>query len=258
MYRSYTAADYKKHLGLPDDYRVDGFFTYGTWNRTKQTAILNQVIGRMDKKVETCELTSFLSRMVELRIDGKVIWFDVSYGGAMLSEFIHLACLFGSKQNILLGSCGGLSADVTMGDFIVPDWSYGSESSTRMYQKTIVDYKFHSDSTSNQAIIQKLPSSHKFWTGPTMTCQAMMAETWEDVQEWSDAGYLGVEMEAATVFAVSNHFGVPSSALLMMTDNLIKEETVFSENYQEFNTKIRDTLLKLQYRIALEVLLEEA
>ena len=64
-----------------------------------------------------------------------------------------------------------------------------------------------------------------------MTCQAMLAETEADVKVWSEQGYYGVEMEASTLFAVSNHFGVPSAAILRVGDNLIENETVHSESF---------------------------
>ena len=59
-----------------------------------------------------------------------------------------------------------------------------------------------------------------------------MAETFEDVKNWSKEGFLGVEMEASTIFAVSKHFNVASTALLIVGDNLIKGETVASESYK--------------------------
>jgi purine-nucleoside phosphorylase len=60
----------------------------------------------------------------------------------------------------------------------------------------------------------------------------MAGETWEDVLNWSKQGYFGVEMEASTVFAVSNHFNVPSAAILRIGDNLIEKETVMDINYE--------------------------
>ncbi len=51
--------------------------------------------------------------------------------------------------------------------------------------------------------------------------------------KWADEGYDGVEMEASTVFAVSNHFKVPSVAILMIADNLIEKETVLSANFEK-------------------------
>jgi uridine phosphorylase len=82
----------------------------------------------------------------------------------------------------------------------------------------------------------------------------MLAETWEDVVRWSNQGYVGVEMEAATVFAASKHFGVPAAAILRIGDNLIEEQTVMDVNYE--NTKdLRRQISQDSFDIVVEELL---
>ena len=61
-------------------------------------------------------------------------------------------------------------------------------------------------------------------------------------------------MEAATVFAVAKHFGVPSAAVLVVGDNLPKGETVGSESYER-NKPRKEEVRAEQYRVALEELL---
>ncbi len=119
-----------------------------------------------------------------------------------------------------IGSCGGLFAKADTPEIIVPTYAYTGESTTRMYEPN--DNNQHSfDEELNERLIKRLEDKHKVWHGPTITCQAMMAETWEDIQQWSNDGYYGVEMESATVFAVSNHFKRSSVALLVIGDNLV-------------------------------------
>ena len=90
--------------------------------------------------------------------------------------------------------------------------------------------------------------------GKTTTCQAMLAETLEDIQNWSKEGCLAVEMEASTVLTVSNYFQVPASCLLCVTDNLVKKETVISSNYNFFKAK-RAKSVAIQFRVAVSELL---
>jgi uridine phosphorylase len=47
-----------------------------------------------------------------------------------------------------------------------------------------------------------------------MTVQAMLAETAEDVDEWSSQGYIGVDMESATTFAVAAILKCPQRCCL--------------------------------------------
>ncbi len=253
MYKTFTAEEYKKHLGLPEDYKVDGMLCYGTWDKDRHIQIFKEVAEQSGKKFDYGDLPSFLGKMLEFNIEGKHYWFDVSYGGALLSEFLHLACLFGSKKNLLLGSCGGLAPEMGSLDLIIPTYSWGNESPTRMYNPIASDNKHYSDVELSANLKKRLDQKNKVWEGGTTTCQAMMAETLEDVQNWSKEGFLGVEMEAATVFAVSKHFNVPSAALLVVGDNLIQGETVGSESY--IANKPKKALIKAeQFRVALEEL----
>jgi nucleoside phosphorylase len=254
MYKSFSADEYRKFLGLPENYHVDGMLCYGSWDKEKQMSILREVIGALGQSFSFGRLPNFLQKVAELSVGGKKFWFDVSYGGALLSEYLHLASLFGSQKNILLGTCGGLSPKISSLDIIIPTLSYGNESATRMYNPQVKDNKHFSDPALSAALNKRVGSLYKTWQGETTTCQAMLAETLEDVQRWSKEGFLGVEMEAATVFAVSKHFNVPSAAVLIVGDNLIQGETVNSESYT-INKSKKDEIRAVQYRAALEELL---
>lgn len=231
MYRSFTAEQYRKHLGFPEDYTVDAMLCYGTLYEDRVLSQLDVVIKELGLDAEIKALDDpFLRFAKEIRVNGKTIWFAIGYGGAWLSEYLHWACIFGSKKNILLGSCGGLKPGMKTGEFIVPTFSYADESSARIYNRK--SSKHASDVTLSDILAAKLGADDtKVWRGPTVTCQAMIGETKEDVQEWSADGYFGVEMEASTVFAVSEHFGVPTSASLYVGDNLIEDHTNMSQEF---------------------------
>jgi len=155
-----------------------------------------------------------------------------------LSEYLHLGSLFGSKKNILLGSCGGLKKEAKSGEIIIPTWSYAEESSAKAYQRESQN-KYNSDKLLSEKLNQKTSNNHIVYRNPTVTFQAMLGETLEDIETWSNQGYAGVEMEAATVFAISNHFKIPSAAILMIADNLIEGETTLDPNYQEIKNNRR-------------------
>lgn len=254
MYKSFTAEEYKKHIGFPADYHVDGMLCYGTWDKERHIQLFKKAIEKSGQKFEYGTLPGFLEKMLEFTIEGRRYWFDISYGGALLSEYLHLACLFGSKKNILLGTCGGLSPEISSLDLIIPTYSFGNESATRMYNPTATDHKHYADTELASNLKNKIDTAYKIWQGPTTTCQAMMAETLEDVQNWSKEGFLGVEMEAATVFAVSRHFNVPAAAILIVGDNLIQGETVGSDSWLANKPK-KDIIKSEQFKVALAELL---
>lgn len=247
MYRNITADQYREHLGLTPDYKVDAMLCYGTLFEQKVFSQLSKAIEELHLKVEINELPDeFLRFAKELKIGEKTIWFAIGYGGAWLSEYIHWACLFGSKKNLLLGSCGGLKSGIKQGDFIVPDSSFGEESSARIYNR---ESSVHlSDKKLSENIIKELEKDGtKVWHGPMITCQGMLGETLEDIQQWSTNGFFGVEMEASTVFAVSRHFNVPAAASLYVGDNLIEEHHNLSEEYSaEADTRKQKQLKQIK------------
>lgn len=257
MYKSHTVDDFKKYFGLPKDYKVDGVFSYGSWRKGEHKEILKEIIHELGYEVEYEHLgESFLHEVLAFRINNKRLWFETGYGGAYISEIIHLGSMLGSKKNIVLGTCGGLIESGNTGDIIIPTYSYGDESTTRMYNPNSEEYKHFSNKKLNESLKKRLNSNSTIYEGPVVTCQAMLFESWDDIKNWSKQGYLGVEMETSTVFAVSEHFKVPASAVLVIADNLIKKETVLHGNYKdakEGRNRVRD----LVYKVALEELLSD-
>lgn len=254
MYKSMTSADYKKFLSLPDDYQIEGFLSYGAWDEEKQRGNLIKSLNNLNIEFTTQIYNGFLNRVLEIKIKDKNYWFVVMYGGALLSEYVHLACLFGSKKNIHIGSCGGLYPEINSLDLIIPTWSYGDESTTRSYERELKDSKHFSDKKLSLELEQNGADKYTLHKGPLMTNQAMMGETFDDVKDWSKEGYYGVEMETATVFSVSKHFNVPSAALVYVSDNLVKGQTVADESHIR-ETEKREIVKDDVYKIGLKTLL---
>lgn len=231
MYRDISADQYREHLGFPANYKVDAMLCYGTLYEQRVLSQLTETLQELGLAAEINEMPhEFLRFAKEIKIGDKTIWFAIGYGGAWLSEYLHWACLFGSRKNILLGSCGGLKPGIKQGDFIVPESSFSEESSARIYNRES-DVHSPDKSLSDRVTSSLERDGAKVWRGPMVTCQAMIGETLDDVKEWSSAGYYGVEMEASTVFAVSKHFNVPSVASLYVGDNLVEEHNNMSEEY---------------------------
>jgi len=253
MYQTLTKADYKKMLGLSDDYQIEALLSYGHYDLEKQASRLRTSLINLGIVSNLKKMDNFLQNIFEFEINNKKYWFALVYGGVTLSEYIHLACMFGSHKNIHIGSCGGLNPEMNSLDFLIPNYSYGNESSTRFYDRQNDDNLHYSDKKLNQQIKEKIVNE-KVWEGPMMTCGAMLAETEEDIVRWSNEGYFGVEMETSTVFAVSKYFKVPSSSLVYVTDNLIKGQVVGDENHN-LEKAARYQKAQKMHDIALSVLL---
>ena len=244
MYKELTKKDWNKLLKFPEDKEVDAVIVSGNSlaNREREIGFLEQALSNYKdvKKVEYIQ-DNFFSSIYEFEIGDKLIWFDVVYGGAYLSELLHVGCLFGSKKNFLVGTCGGLQKNLETGDLVIPTYTYGNESTTRIYQPDIKDHKHYADKELRKEFVKSI-SDYKIHSGPIITCQGMLGETPEDIKKWSEEGYLGVEMESSTFFAVSNSFNVPSVAVMHISDNLVKNILYGGEELEknrEFRNKIR-------------------
>ncbi|PIV46260.1 hypothetical protein COW09_00360 [bacterium (Candidatus Moisslbacteria) CG12_big_fil_rev_8_21_14_0_65_36_11] len=254
MYKSLTTEDIRRLLKVPENYKVDGLLVSGTNPKAKEYLHLSEALEKLGVPYkEEIFQSGFFSDVKILMIGGKRIWFDVVYGTAYLSELIHVASMLGSKANVLLGSCGALLKSLTTGDTIIPRASYGNESSIRMYQRDNKTYLYESDPRLNVELKKHLATRKTINEGTLVTVQAMMAETKDDVDEWVKKGYAGVDMESATVFAVSNHFNVPSAALLYVADNLVKNELVSDPSYESLRAQ-RTAIHKENCEAALKVL----
>ncbi len=255
MYHAKTAKELRQFLKLEDSYKVDGFLSYGAWDEEKHFRNLHFYLKELGISYSQHRFTGFLNHVLELRVLGRVYWFAVMYGGALLSEYTHLACMLGSKRNIHMGGCGGLFPEMNANEILIPEWSYGNESETRFYARGNTDNKHYPDKALFDMIKSGVGSVSKVWTGPTMTSQAMLGEIPEDVEQWSKEGYYGVEMDAATVFAVSNHFMVPSAALLYVSGNLTKGHAVGGLNYGQEHDR-REAIKQEMYLIGINMILK--
>ncbi len=257
MYQSLSADQYRKHIELPDGYHVDGLLVCGTWDlyAEKYLGHLTSALGALGIAANIRRLEHpDVGHAYELTIKGKVYWFVPVMGTAVMSPYVHVASLLGSKKNILVGVVGGLAPGMRTADFVLPTATKGNENA-RMYQRDAKNLTFLPDPDLAESLKRRLPQDIRVFEGPTITCEVMLAETEEDVEEWSAAGYLGVEMEAALVFAVSYRFKVPAAALLFVADNLIGGETMLHDDYA-LSKEVRQKSRLIQYEAAVAELLD--
>lgn len=254
MYKHFEKADIQKILEVSEDYVIDALLVVGTHPKSKEYPHLYEALAKLgiefkEEKIED----KFFEDVKVLIIGGKRIWFDVVYGTAYLSEVVHIASMMGSRANLLLGTCGGLEPNLNTCDTLLPTSSYGNESSTRMYQRDNTTFVYESDVVLRNKIKELLQHREVVHEGPLVTVQSMLAETKEDVESWSNQGYAGVDMESATLFAVSSHFNVPSAALLYVADNLVKNELIDNPAYKALSTQ-RMSIRRENYEVALKLL----
>lgn len=98
MYKLLSKTDLGKILGLSEDYRVDGVLSFGHYDVDKQLERIKNTLTNIGTSFQINRLNGMLQNIFELKINGMVYWFMVVYGGVTLSEYLHFACMFGSKK----------------------------------------------------------------------------------------------------------------------------------------------------------------
>jgi len=257
MYKTLTVDVFKKRTGLPADYQIEGLLAVGTWDlySVVHAPVFQQLLEELGypqtlKKIESVQL----GHAYEFVVEGKKFWFVPVMGTAVMSQYAHMASLLGSKKNILVGTVGGLKEGILTAEFILPTASKGNDNAY-MYDRTAENQMFYPNEKLRNSLKERL-GELTVHEGHTTTCEVMFAETSEDVKQWSDEGYLGVEMEAAMMFALSKHFNIPSAAVLFVTDNLVEEITFFDPRHNE-SKAIRFEARKKQFLVALQELIAE-
>lgn len=271
MYQTLTADRLRRHFGFSDEYRVDAVLASGTWDLLAETHHVPHLVaaltdlglgdiaaGRGPGGLRRIEIPQF-GHAREFTVDGRRFWFVPVMGTAVMAQYLHAASLMGATSIVLVGTVGGLSPRLCAADFIVPTVARGTHSAWMFHRVDPPD--FPADPTLSASLLRRLRAADLGGSliaeGPTTTCESISAETWEDVQEWSRQGYLGVEMEAALTFAVGAHFATSAAAVLYVADNLIAEVGFFDAGHAD-SAAVRARARQLQYDVALAELLQPA
>jgi uridine phosphorylase len=139
------------------------------------------------------------------------------YGAPMASEITHVFGALGTRLVIQTGVCGALGDGIVAGDLVVATESGCGEGAASCYlpglewataSADLVDWAC--------AAVDPAVPHHR---GPIWTTAALLAEGDAEIDAWYRAGYLAVDMETATTFAVAEHFGMRRLSLLVVFDN---------------------------------------
>ena len=123
------------------------------------------------------------------------------YGDAMASEVTHLFGVLGTSLVIQTGCCGALTDSLQAGDIVCATSAYCGEGAAQYYLPQTQEIN------ASLELVDEIPAStaHK---GRIWTTSALLAEGKAEIQDWLHRGYIAVDMETASTFAVAEYFGV--------------------------------------------------
>ncbi len=189
---------------------------------------------------------------------GSPVVYSCVYGAPRAVELAHLFGVLGTPRMVMIGTCGALDPSLATGDVVVPSQAVAREGVAHLYETVAKDTGVvHSDQdlTALGRIaleskgVRTADSLHLTWS-------SIFAQSGAMVEEWREAGYGSVDMEAATLFAVAKHFGFATTALLVVWDQLTADRSFLDPLTPEEQTRLdagNTTVFKTALEIAVPV-----
>lgn len=159
---------------------------------------------------------------------GHVTAYASVYGDAMASEVTHVFGVLGASFVIQTGCCGALQRGILPGDLVAATAAYCGEGASQYYTpRKVVEASPHLVTEIRDTCPVSL---HK---GPIWTTSALLAEGEEEIRRWGHQGYIAVDMETATAFAVAEYFSMDRLSLLFVFDNPCEGDHLLLEDAEK-------------------------
>jgi len=149
----------------------------------------------------------------------------------------------GVETFVRVGTIGGLQADVEVGDMIVANGAAKEEGTSKRYESPV--YPAVPDYDVLASLVDSAESNDEdVHVGPIVSDDAFYNESDEYVADWEDAGLLGVEMEAATVFSLARRRGLAAGAICTVDGNLVAGTQKGADGDDELPEKAKDNVAR--------------
>lgn len=127
--------------------------------------------------------------------------------------------MLGAKAIIRVGTTGGISRRVSLGDIVVPTEAIPLDGATKAYMKE--GGKPLADSGVVEALVRELGErGARFHVGRICTSDTFYLEEEKEAKRWAEQGALSFEMECSVTFAIGSLRGYRSGAALVVTGRI--------------------------------------
>ncbi|MDR2665216.1 MAG: nucleoside phosphorylase [Oscillospiraceae bacterium] len=151
--------------------------------------------------------------------DAAVYWTPL--GGPLAAVAMEEIIAKGARKFVFFGSCGVLDSALEAGHFIVPTYAYRDEGTSYHYVPA-GDWMRVETAGRVEEIFRELGVN--FVSGRVWTTDALYRETRGRARKRREDGCIAVDMECASLAAVSAHRGVPVYHFLYAEDSLDGQE----------------------------------
>ena len=160
-------------------------------------------------------------------VDGEPLAFGCSYAGSLTADIVHAFCVAGIREVIGIGFCGSLDTKLQLGDLVISEKIVGKDGVSDAYVKDI-----HPDFRYVEQWVDCFPQSKK---ATILSWKNLFSESTEDIQAWLKSGIKVVDLESAALFSVCQAWSVPCVSILIVADNITKQERlhdVYRQSYR--------------------------
>jgi uridine phosphorylase len=203
--------------------------------------------GRVDRIAAQCEAVEEVAANREYTV------VNAEYGGTPLticstgigcpSAAIAVEELrnVGVETVVRVGTIGGLQADVEIGDMIVATGAAKEEGTSKRYESA--EYPAVPSYEVLTSLVDAAEANDEdVHVGPIVSDDAFYNESDEFVADWNEAGLLGIEMEAATVFSLARRRGMRAGAICTVDGNLVAGTQKGADSDEELPEKAKDNV----------------
>jgi uridine phosphorylase len=149
----------------------------------------------------------------------RIAFSSPKFGAPAVAMAVDVFARAGFRAVVGVGFCGGLQSQVTCGDLILPSAAVRGEGASRAYAP-----ESYPAVCSGQGftLAQKCAADAgiALTTGMVWSTDGILRETRPQVEQWHNAGLLGVDMETAGLYTVASLRGVEAIAILVASDNV--------------------------------------
>jgi len=172
-------------------------------------------------------------------------------GSAMAATVMDLLSAVGPKAVLLLGKCGGLKRKNKIGDLVLPIAAIRGDGASNDYLLPEVPaLPAFSLQRAVSTVIRDM--AQDYWTGTVFTTNRRV---WEHDGEFKQylrkTRSMAIDMETATIFAAGFANGIPSGALLLVSDQPMIPEGVKTE---ASDRQVTEQYVERHIRIGIEAL----
>lgn len=168
---------------------------------------------------------------------------DFGIGAPVTATVAENLIAAGAEVLCIVGGSAALQRSIKPTDVILADKAIRDEGASYHYLPP------EADVTPTEELVDHLETAYadngfKTHRGTTWTTSALYRETTDEIAAYAADGVVSVEMEAASLFAVTEYRGVKSAAVFDVGDLITEEEWDAGVEYENIQRQMFDQAVK--------------